>query len=181
MTSLSSLIVTALARAGGGDALIRERRTSGSTPISSRSARALVATGLALLATSCATIPEPASTARLTDSDWRLVHFESSDDAIGTTRPGPGERYTLHLDRDGSAAAQLFCNRGMGRWSSPDAERSSGEITIELNAMTMAACPPTPLERLPADLGRVRTFVIQNGRLHLNLMMDGGNYVWVPD
>jgi hypothetical protein len=109
-----------------------------------------------------------------------LIEFESSDDAIGTIRPGSGEVYTLRLDPDGTAAMGLFCNRGTGRWTSPDADATIGSLLIEPGLVTMAACPPSRLERLGDDLGRVRTFVIAGGRLHLNLMMDGGNYVWAP-
>lgn len=47
--------------------------------------------------------------------------------------------------------------------------------------MTMAACPPSRLDRFATDLPNVRTFVIRDGRLNLNLAMDVGNYVFVPN
>lgn len=159
----------------------------GAHPVEGRQRRRrvppVVAGGLALLAVACATPSDrPAEPAHptLTGIEWRLLEFESSDDAIGTIRPGEGEAYTLRLDPDGSLAAGLFCNRGTGRWTSPDAARASGSLTLELKAVTSAACPPSRLERLGSDLAHVRSFVIQDGRLHLNLMLDGGNYVWVP-
>jgi heat shock protein HslJ len=133
-----------------------------------------------LLASGCTTTPSQPRFRPLVGTEWRLLEFESSADEIGTIRPARGEVYTLTLNRDGSAAMQLFCNRGTGRWTSPDSIRSSGSITIELSAQTMAACPPSRLERIAADMGRVRSFVITNGRLHLNLMLSGGNYVFVP-
>ena len=154
--------------------------------LSPRSLRPLLATiAGALLAGACATGATggggPAPTAlALTGMEWRLDHFQSSDDSIGTIRPAEGEVWTLLLNPDGSIAMGLFCNRGTGGWTSPDAQRERGELTITPGASTMAACPPSRLERLPADLAKVRSFVIADGKLHLNLMMDGGNYVWVP-
>jgi heat shock protein HslJ len=142
-----------------------------------------VAAGAALLLAGCATPSSPSGPGAgppLVGTEWHLVHFESSDDAIGTIQPGPEEAYTLLLAPDGTASMQLFCNRGTGRWSSPDSAQTRGSVTIEPLASTMAACPPAQIERLPADLANVRTFVIADGRLHLNLMMDGGNYVWAP-
>lgn len=150
-----------------------------------RRLRLLVASGLALLsAAGCATPsdrPAEPTHPALTGTEWRLLEFESSDDAIGTIRPGEGEVYTLRLDPDGSLAAGLFCNRGTGRWTSPDAAEPSGSLTLELKAVTSAACPPSRLERVGSDLAHVRSFVIRDGRLNLNLMLDGGNYVWVPE
>lgn len=140
---------------------------------------AIFAAFACLLATACAT-GTPPSGLRLVGTEWRLDHFESSDDAIGRIRPGADEVYTLLLQPDGNAVMQLFCNRGTGTWTSPDPEANLGSLEITPGAMTMAACPPTRLERLPADLARVRSFVIADGFLHLNLMMDSGNYVWAP-
>lgn len=134
---------------------------------------------VALLA-GCTTTPDGSAGAPLLGTEWRLVEFESADDAIGTIRPQAGEVYTARLAPDGTAAFQLFCNRGMGRWTSPDADRPRGSLTLEVIGVTLAACPETRLNRLADDLGRVRSFVIQDGRLHLNLMLDGGNYVWAP-
>lgn len=126
-------------------------------------------------------VEAPASAgAPLLGTEWTLVEFVSSDDAIGTIRPGPGEVWTLRLDPDGSAAMGLFCNRGFGSWTSPDARSSRGSLEIKAAGSSMAACPPGAIKRLPADFDHIRSFVIEGGRLHLNLMMDGGNYVWTP-
>jgi heat shock protein HslJ len=116
----------------------------------------------------------------LLGTEWVLVEFVSSDDAIGTIRPSGDEAFTLLLKPDGSAAMQLSCNRGFGGWTSPDAKAQRGSIEIKGVGSTMAACPPGAITRLPADFEHLRSFVIEDGRLHLNLMMDGGNYVWKP-
>lgn len=116
----------------------------------------------------------------LTGTEWTLVYFQSPEDSIGKVSPKPGEVYTLHLSPDGTMAAGLFCNRGTGHWSSPDAGAAMGSISLNLVAVTQAACLPSPLERIGADFTRVRSFVIRDGRLHLNLMVDAGDYVWEP-
>lgn len=140
---------------------------------------------LPLLAAACATAaPPPVSNdpvaPPLLGTEWRLVEFVSSDDAIGTIRPGPDEVWTLTLSPDGRAAMGLFCNRGFGSWTSPDSRASRGSLEIKAAGSSMAACPPGAITRLPADFAHIRSFVIEGGRLHLNLMMDGGNYVWTP-
>ncbi|MBO9623568.1 MAG: META domain-containing protein [Sphingomonas sp.] len=149
-----------------------------------RRIRAFVMSGLALAAAACATTGEryaEASTEpRLTGTEWRLVEFVSPKDAIGTIRPRAEEVYTIRLDPDGTLVAQLYCNRGTGSWTSPDIDKTMGSVSLNLKAVTMAACLPSPLERVSRDLANVRTFVIRDGRLHLNLMMDGGDYVWTP-
>jgi hypothetical protein len=116
----------------------------------------------------------------LLGTEWVLVEFVSSDDAIGTIRPRQDEVFTLLMKPDGSAAMQLACNRGFGSWTSPDAKAQRGSIQIKAAGSTMAACPPGAIARLPADFEHLRSFVIADGRLHLNLMMDGGDYVWAP-
>lgn len=92
----------------------------------------------------------------------------------------PDEVYTLQLAAAGELAAGLSCNRGAGRWTSPSAGESRGVLEIRLLAVSQAACAPSPVKRLADDLGCVRSFVIQDGRLHLNLKIDSGDYVWEP-
>ncbi|KRA82561.1 hypothetical protein ASD76_00155 [Altererythrobacter sp. Root672] len=116
----------------------------------------------------------------LTGTEWHLDHFESSDDSIGTIRPKPDEVYTLTLNPDGNITMQLSCNRGGGQWTSADYRKDRGSIELKMGFSSMAACPPGNFDNLTMRLPNVRTFVIQDGKLHLNLMMDAGNYVWRP-
>lgn len=138
---------------------------------------------IATLPGGCTTTPPPPAAPQgltLTSTEWTLLYFQSPEDSIGQIKPKPGEVYTLRLMPDGTMAAGLFCNRGTGKWSSPDASASMGTISLNLVAVTQAACAPSPLERIGADFPRVRSFVIRDGRLHLNLMIDSGDYVWEP-
>jgi heat shock protein HslJ len=123
----------------------------------------------------------PASPAPGLAGSWRLVVFESSDDQIGTVRPADPTRYTMTLEPDGRIAMQLDCNRGMGSWSATPSGDESGSFEIRQLATTKAACPPPSLgEQLARHAEYVRTYVLRGGRLYLNLMADGGNYVWEP-
>jgi hypothetical protein len=59
-------------------------------------------------------IVEPVTS--LADTSWRFVHFQSSDDRIGTVVPPRVERYTMEFKPDGMVSLGLDCNRAMARW-----------------------------------------------------------------
>jgi heat shock protein HslJ len=117
----------------------------------------------------------------LAGSTWRLVEFQSSDDAIGIVRPRPSAMYSMTLGDDGSASFRLDCNRGSGTWQAEFTSSVSGSFVLSPLAMTRAACPEPSLDQ---QVGRhaeyIRSFVLREGRLHLSLMADGGIYVWEP-
>jgi membrane-bound inhibitor of C-type lysozyme len=115
----------------------------------------------------------------LAGSSWRLVEIQSSDDRIGTTRPDDPAKYTLALGADGRASLRLNCNRGTGPWSSTPTGADSGSFSLGPLAVTKAFCPPPSLDdRIARDSQYIRTYLLRNGRLYLNLMADGGTYVW---
>ena len=118
----------------------------------------------------------------LTETEWRLVEFQSMDDAIGTLRPNPSQAYTMRLSRDGTVTLRLNCNRGTGTWSArPSEDGTSGSFEFGPLATTRALCPPPSLdERLAADTAYVRGYLLSDGRLYLSLMADGGIYAWEP-
>ncbi|MGC5197171.1 META domain-containing protein [Aphanothece microscopica] len=118
--------------------------------------------------------------AALAGSHWELMEIQSMDDAIGSRRPEQPGLYTLALGADGRAALRLNCNRAMGRWSASLAgDGRSGSLQFGPLAMTRALCPPPSLDtQLGRDLGAVRGFALQEDRLTLSLMADGGLLVW---
>lgn len=120
--------------------------------------------------------------APLAGSSWRLVEFQSMDDAIGTTRPEDPSRYTMRLGPDGTVSFLLDCNRANGNWSArPAGDGDSGSFEFGLLATTTAACPPPSMgERVAADAEYVRGYLLRDGRLYLSLMADAGIYVWEP-
>ena len=115
-------------------------------------------------------------------TDWRLVEFQSMDDAIGTIRPDESSVFTMRLDRDGTVSMRLDCNRATGRWSSEaSVGGSSGRFEFGQLASTRALCPPPNLdERIVRDAQFVRGYLLRDGRLHLSLMADAGIYTWEP-
>ncbi len=118
----------------------------------------------------------------LAGTRWRLVEFQSMDDAQGTRRPVDSSQYTMELKEDGMVSMQLDCNRATGTWSAePVSDGSSGIFTFGPLAATMAACPQSAMDEFVASMaGYVRSYLVRDGRLYLSLMADGGIFVWEP-
>ncbi len=117
----------------------------------------------------------------LAGTTWRLVEFRSSDDRIGTVRPDNPDNYTMILEPAGRVALQLNCNRGAGTWTATPTGPDSGSFGFGPLAVTRAFCPPPSLDgQIARDAEYVRSYVLRDGRLYLNLMADGGTYVWEP-
>lgn len=144
-------------------------------PFSKTIAVAFAASTLALGA--CATTPEP--TKPLSGSTWRLVEFQSMDDAQGTTRPSNRDQYTVEFNADGTAYLKLDCNRGRSSWNATRTGAMQGSLEFGQLSSTMALCNDGGLsERLGQQLGFVRSYVMRDGRLNMSLLADGGILVW---
>jgi len=118
--------------------------------------------------------PEEAS-AGLGGTSWRLVKFQGMDDT--TLTPAAGAEYTIQFDADGGLVARIDCNRGRGTW------KSSGPAQLELSALalTRAMCPPNSMhDQIVRQWTYVRSYVVEDGRLFLALMADGGIYEFEP-
>lgn len=120
------------------------------------------------------------SPAALAGTSWRLVEFQSMDDAIGTLRPEDPSDYTMRLQGDGTATMKLDCNSAKGTWSAEPAEDGqSGTFAFGPLAATLAICaPPSMGEQIGRDAEFVRSFLLRDGRLYLSLMADAGIYAW---
>ena len=118
----------------------------------------------------------------LAGTRWRLVRFQSMDDATGEIEPSDPSAYTMTLNADGSVQMQLNCNRATGTWSVQAASDGiSGSFTFGPLATTKALCPPPSMdERIARDAQWIRGFLLRDGQLHLSLMADGGIYSWEP-
>lgn len=113
----------------------------------------------------------------LSNTEWRLVKFQSMDDSIGTLRPEESSDYLMRLDEDGSVSMKLQCNRAKGMWSA--SEGQSGTFSFGPLAGTRALCPLVSMdERILVDAQHIRSFMLKDGELHLGLMADGGIYTW---
>ena len=120
--------------------------------------------------------PLPAvAQAPLAGTSWELVELRSPEDSIGTVRVDAPARYTITFNADGSAALRLDCNRGRGTWRS----EAPGRVEFGPVATTRMMCPPGSLDaRLGRELPFVRVYAIQDDRLRLELMADGGQQFW---
>jgi heat shock protein HslJ len=139
----------------------------------------------ALMVSACQTdnttsdAPIPTDVTGLDGTNWTLVEIQSPDDKTGTVRPDDPQKYTMSLGSDGKVSMKLNCNRGMGTWQAGSAGGNSGSFEFGPISTTKALCPPPSLDQqIARDAQYVRSYVLENNRLYLNLMADGGNYVW---
>jgi heat shock protein HslJ len=123
-----------------------------------------------------------ASEAPIAGTAWRLVEFQSMDDAVGTVTPDDPSLYTMRLNRDGTVQMRLNCNRAHGTWSAePSQDPTNGRFEFGALAATQALCPPPSMdEQIAAQAQWVRGYLLKDGRLYLSLMADGGIYAWEP-
>jgi para-nitrobenzyl esterase len=119
--------------------------------------------------------PSEAGTGPLEGTSWRLVQISMSD---GVTRPAiERSRYTLGFGAGGVLHARFDCNRGHGTWTSSGA----GQLEFGPLSLTRAMCAPGSLhDQLVRQWPHVRSYLIQDGRLFLSLMADGGIIEFEP-
>ncbi len=135
---------------------------------------------LPLLLAACSSNPESADSpaaiiaSRLAETSWRLQHIQSMNDE--TFVPATGAVFTLHFQAEDRVAMQADCNRGSGSYNQTGSQLEFGVI-----ATTRALCPPASLhDRFLSNLEYVRSFVLQDGKLHLATMADGAILTFVP-
>ena len=129
-----------------------------------------------------AALPATPAVTGLSGTSWRLIEFQSMDDAQGTTKPADASLYTLTLGADGTASMRLNCNNATGTWKAePGADGTSGTFEFGPLAATSALCPPPSMDELiTKQAPYVRGFLLRDGNLYLSLMADGGIIAWEP-
>jgi para-nitrobenzyl esterase len=129
----------------------------------------------ALLLAACAQTPPLDAPASLAGTSWQFVKFQGGDDR--TALPDERAKYTVAFGTDGGVSVRFDCNRGRGGWKS---ERP-GQLQFGPLALTRALCPPGSLhDQFVKHWFYVRSYVLNNGRLYLSLMADGGIYEFEP-
>ena len=114
----------------------------------------------------------------LVGTAWRLIEFRSSEDDIGVLRPTDSSLYTMSLGENGSVSMRLDCNRASGTWSASSAGGSFGFGELR---MTRVVCQQPSLDvQIARHAEYVSSFLLRDGLLYLNLIADGGTYVWEP-
>ena len=140
---------------------------------------AVVGAAAALTASGCGSA---AAADPLTGTSWQLIGIDSMapDEQPNTTIDDPS-KYTVTFGDDGRAALQVDCNRGSSTWQFSSAAPDSGSLTFGPIALTRMFCPqPSQDTKVVAALGRVRSYLISDGKLHLSLEADSGIMHWQP-
>ncbi len=122
------------------------------------------------------------SASPLVDTQWRLVEFQSMDDAQGTLRPDDPTLYVMRLKEDGTVDMRLNCNQAGGTWTSEPAEDpSSGSFGFGPLVATQVECPPPSMDQqVLKQAPYISSYLLKDGKLYLSLMADGGIYAWEP-
>lgn len=135
----------------------------------------------------CLSACAPAAAADpLSGTTWRLVGIDSMapDEQPSTTIDDPS-KYTVTFNDNGQASFQVDCNRGNGTWKAQPAgsgsAADSGSLTFGPIGLTRMACAqPSADAAVAAALGRVRSYLISDGKLHLSMEADSGIMNWEP-
>lgn len=112
----------------------------------------------------------------IADISWQWVAYLDNNEtgSFGVESPAS---YTLTLTDDGTYQLLADCNYVSGTY------QTAGPSQIEFmpGATTLQACGEGSRDaEYLQKLGDVRTFVLADGQLHLNLMLDAGNLVFEP-
>jgi heat shock protein HslJ len=105
---------------------------------------------------------------------WEWEAFQDTAGLNDVSVPNP-ENYTLTLNDDGTASIKADCNQVI--WSY---ELKDSQLTFNTTGpSTLAMCPEGSLDQLFLErLGNTVTYVLQDGKLYLNLFADAGNMVF---
>jgi heat shock protein HslJ len=129
---------------------------------------------------------EPASTEPATESAaetstslpgtaWNWVQTQYSNDFVAA--PADPTVYRIIFGADDTVNVQDDCNVLSGTFTAGE----NGELTIDLQTSTMAACPPGSLhDQFLLDLSGVASYLIQDGSLFAAIKFDTGVMEFVP-
>jgi heat shock protein HslJ len=112
--------------------------------------------------------PPPQTDPRLVGVVWKWFEFESPDGE--KILPSDPNQYTVEFMTDGTLRVKADCNSGNGRFSADGAN-----IDIEVQAMTLAACPPGSYsDQFVTGLNSVTVYGFDGDVLLMDLPMDSG-------
>lgn len=105
---------------------------------------------------------------------WQWEAFQDTAGINDVAVPDP-ENYTLTLNKDGTASIQADCNQVTWNYVLEDSQLSFDTT----GPSTLAMCAEDSLDQQFLErLGHTATFVIEDGKLYLNLWADAGNMVF---
>ena len=123
---------------------------------------------MAVLVTACG------GTSEIVGSTWQWEAFQDTAGINDITVPD-SENYTLTLNNDGTASIQADCNQVTWTY-----ELDGSQLSFDTTGpSTLAMCGEDSLDQQFLErLGYTATFVIEDGKLYLNLFADAGNMVF---
>jgi heat shock protein HslJ len=124
-------------------------------------------------------VEEPSEASLSPDLVGKMWYWQSYMDTAGINNilVGDPAKYTLIFLPDGTYWILADCNSGSGRYIV-----DGNSLTLEPGPITLAACGPESLDApYLAKLGDVVSFVLEDGKLFLNLKMDVGDMVFGSD
>jgi heat shock protein HslJ len=126
---------------------------------------------LAVLLTACGGKNE------IIGTTWQWEAFQDTAGINDITVPDP-ENYSLTLNEDGTASIQADCNQITWTY-----ELDGSQLSFDtIGPSTLAMCAEDSLDQQFLErLGHTATFVIEDGKLYLNLWADAGNMVFHSD
>ena len=105
---------------------------------------------------------------------WQWEAFQDTAGVNDVAVPN-SENYTLTLNDDGTASIKADCNQVI--WSYT---LDGSKLTFDtMGPSTLAMCAEDSLDQqFLGYLGNTATFVIEDGKLYMNLFADAGNLVF---
>jgi heat shock protein HslJ len=120
---------------------------------------------------------EPDKPVDFTGTTWQLLEIESmaQPNEEPSLKIADPSRYTVTFGDDGQAGFRVDCNRGNSTWKVEAAGPDSGSMSFGPIALTKMMCPqPSDDGKVAPALGRVRSYLVKDGKLHLSLEADSG-------
>lgn len=118
---------------------------------------------------------EAAAPTSLPGTTWNWVQTQYSNDFV--VAPADPTAYRITFGEDGTVNVQDDCNVLNGTYTAGE----NGELTIDLQTSTMAACPPGSLhDQFLLDLSGVASYLIQDGSLFAAIKFDTGVMEFAP-
>lgn len=161
VTSINGYIIT-----DGGDLALLLPFDSGSMIFAPADAAGSADTG---------TEPVVETPTSLPGTTWNWVQTRYSNDFVAA--PADPTVYRITFGTDGKVNVQDDCNVLNGVYTAGE----NGELTIDLQTSTMAACPPGSLhDQFILDLSGVASYLIEEGSLFAALKFDTGVMEFTP-
>ena len=114
-------------------------------------------------------------------TSWQLLSIESMTTEQPTTTIDDTAKYTVAFGDNGLATFQIDCNRCSGTFQTTAGGPDSGNLIFGPVGLTRMFCPqPSVDTTVAAALGRIRSYLLADGQLHLSMEADGGIMHWEP-